>query len=109
MKYFLKIDFANIYQECCGVKPDEVELGETSLVPDERSVDMINAADQVDPRMTDQAGDGGLSLAVPQHLTINVMDDEVEVAGDAGQDLLDVFTGGGEACLYLKNVFSDCG
>ena len=52
-------------QEGRRVEPDQVEPGQRMLVPDQRSVDVVNTGHQVDPWMTDQAGDGSLDLAVP--------------------------------------------
>ena len=86
-------------EEGGAVEPQEVEPGQALLVPDERSVDVVNAAEQVDPAASHQLGDGGLGLGVPQHRTVNVMDDEVEVGAEVGQDLLDVFCCRGEVAL----------
>ena len=66
-------------QEGGGVEPDEVEPGQRMLVPDQRSVDVVNAGHQVDPWMTDQAGDGSLGLAIPQHRSVNVVNNQIKM------------------------------
>ena len=48
--------FSQVGQEGRRVEPDEVELGQAVLVPDEGGVDVVDAADEVDSRVADKTG-----------------------------------------------------
>ena len=91
-------------QEGGGVEPDEVEPGQRMLVPDQRSVDVVNAGHQVDPWMTDQAGNGSLGLAVPQHWSVNVVNYQVKIGRYVCQNLINMFGCRGECSFNLKNI-----
>ena len=100
---------SQVGQEGRRVEPDEVQLGQTVLVPDEGGVDMVNAGHQVHPGVTDQGTDGGLGLEVPQHRPVKVVDNEVEVGGQGSENLLNVLSGGSERALNLQDVLRDGG
>ena len=95
-------------QEGGAVEPEEVEPGQALLVPDERGVDVVNTAEEVNLGARHQLRDGGLGLGVSQHRSVNVVNEEVEVTAQTGQDLLDVVRGGREVALNLQDILGDC-
>ena len=95
-------------EEGGAVEPQEVEPGQALLVPDERSVDVVNTAQQVDLGARHQLRDGRLGLGVPQHGAVDVVNEEVEIRAQAGQNLLNVLGGRGEVALDLQDVLGDC-
>ena len=95
-------------EEGGAVEPQEVEPGQALLVPDEGSVDVVNAAKQVDLGARHQLGDGGLGLGVPQHRPVDIVNDEVEIRAETGQNLFNVFRGGREVALHLQDILGYC-
>ena len=95
-------------EEGGAVEPEEVQSGQALLVPDERSVDVVNTAQQVNLRARHQLRDGRLGLGVSQHRPVNVVNEKVEVGAKVGQNLFNVVRGRGEVTLNLHDILGDC-
>ena len=96
-------------EEGGGVEPEQVESCQTLLVPDQGSIDVVNTAEEMDPWVGHKQRDGRLGLGVPQHGAVNIVDDEIEIGGKAGEYLLNMLGCGGEVALNLQNILGDGG
>lgn len=94
----LTYSFFSVRKECGAVEPDEIELRKLVLVPDEGGIDVVNTANQVHQGVVSQGGKTALSYMVPQHFTLNVVDQQVQV------DTLGFKLSGDDIYLFLDSA-----